>query len=705
MGFNADALVFTLNENGSSSDVLVTAISMSDLTAGNPITPRQTDVSGFSIRPTCMHDSVAGDPMWLIESTAGSDNKISVIRMDNVLSASPTFTTTSLSVNPYLGTVQPLQPDGTGLAPSSGNGALWTHILKAGEFNNTIVACDQVSVSSTEDDARWYQIDVSGATPTLADQGNVSAGDNTYVVFPSIDINAQGDIGMTYLQSGTGTGQFMSMYITGRVPSDAAGTMETSVLVQAGAANSTDGREGDLSGINVDTTPIAVTAAANQSAVEGASKALDLGSFADSEGNFWAANEFAATGGSWGTSIGQFTLGQGPWNVDVNWGDGTPHATFSTSTVGSLGTLSHTFAEERTYTVTVTVTNTATSHSDSKTYQVTVSDPAVTPTGGFSLTTARGAPLCDVTVATFIDPGGAEPNPSDPSGVHYTADIDWGDGTPSSAGEIGFSGSPGSKTDAFTITGDHTYVGNGTYTIKITIHHESATDVMTTSTATVKSIAIGQGPCDSNTLLIGGTLGADKIRVTPQSSSGDVQVLINSEPAVIVSASSFSSIAIYAQAGDDDVQVDSSVNRTVFEFGGDGNDRLKGGGGNSLLVGGAGNDKLTGSSTLSVLIGGAGADTITAQGTGDLVIAGLVDFDDPTNCDNNPKLCDLLHAWADPTHTYNQRAAAVAALLAGHVSNDGAVDTLNGGPGLDLFYLSAGDVLKGNQKGEIIVTI
>src|SRR4051812_49554403 len=28
------------------------------------------------------------------------------------------------------------------------------------------------SVSATEDDARWYRINVSGATPTLADQGN-----------------------------------------------------------------------------------------------------------------------------------------------------------------------------------------------------------------------------------------------------------------------------------------------------------------------------------------------------------------------------------------------------------------------------------------------------------------------------------------------------------------------------------------------------
>jgi hypothetical protein len=39
---------------------------------------------------------------------------------------------------------------------------------------------------------------VSGATPTVKDQGTVSAGNYTYFLFPSIDINANGDIGRDY---------------------------------------------------------------------------------------------------------------------------------------------------------------------------------------------------------------------------------------------------------------------------------------------------------------------------------------------------------------------------------------------------------------------------------------------------------------------------------------------------------------------------
>src|SRR5207245_843839 len=48
-----------------------------------------------------------------------------------------------------------------------------------------------------------------------------------------------------------------------------------------------------------------------------------------------------------------------PWAVDVNWGDGTPHTTFNTSTQGALGTQNHTYADNTPggYTVTVKVTD------------------------------------------------------------------------------------------------------------------------------------------------------------------------------------------------------------------------------------------------------------------------------------------------------------------------------------------------------------
>jgi hypothetical protein len=170
---------------------------------------------------------------------------------------------------------------------------------------------------------------------------------------------------MSYMEAGR-FGPFLSVYVTGRLPGDAAGTMETPMLVQAGATNyhdqSSTGAAGYLSGISVDT-----------------------------DGTFWISNEFANRdlAANWGTAIANFTIsgpapavaasqnvlqriGQqvslgsftdanpacvGSWTVTVNWGDGTPNILFLTSRHGSLGSQRHTYAKQASYTLTVTVTD------------------------------------------------------------------------------------------------------------------------------------------------------------------------------------------------------------------------------------------------------------------------------------------------------------------------------------------------------------
>jgi PKD domain/Matrixin len=208
-----------------------------------------------------------------------------------------------------------------------------------------------------------------------------------------------------------------------------------------------------------------LTPPADQSSNEGASQTFSLGSFIDPNA--------------------------GPWSVDVNWNDGTPDTTFSMSSPGTIPPKSHTYGEEGTYTVTETVTNSGNGQSDSKTFKVTVNDPAVVqvlPAAGVGA--MEGAPFTGKSLAQFTDPGGAEPNSFDPSGTiadHYkVVSIDWGDGTPSdtTSGSIVFSGSPGSTTDPFTVSGDHTYGEEGNYTIQVVIDHEGV-DTTLTSTATV----------------------------------------------------------------------------------------------------------------------------------------------------------------------------------------------------------------------------
>ncbi len=210
-------------------------------------------------------------------------------------------------------------------------------------------------------------------------------------------------------------------------------------------------------------TPPTVTPPADQTSIEGASHLFDLGLFSDPDG--------------------------GPWSVNVNWGDGTPDTTFTVTSPGPLPSKNHKYREEGPYTVTIAVTDTLDGQSDSKTFAVNVSDPPVVASGGFSFDANVGTDTGPQTLATFTDPGGAEPNASDPtpptSTGHYTASIDWGDGT-NSPGTI-TPLTPSSPTQVFTVTGNHTYTMESPvsgFNVVTTIDHEGVTS-MATSTAIV----------------------------------------------------------------------------------------------------------------------------------------------------------------------------------------------------------------------------
>src|SRR5262249_17371949 len=107
---------------------------------------------------------------------------------------------------------------------------------------------------------------------------------------------------------------------------------------------------------------------------------------------------------------------------------------------------------------------------------LSLTDPALIAAGN-SITLVRGT--CPTqTLATFTDPGGAEPNLFDggPLGNHYTATVHWGDGTPDEMVNITYNGVPldDRQTNTFTVSGNHDYTTNGAYTITVTIHHEGA---------------------------------------------------------------------------------------------------------------------------------------------------------------------------------------------------------------------------------------
>jgi hypothetical protein len=204
-------------------------------------------------------------------------------------------------------------------------------------------------------------------------------------------------------------------------------------------------------------TPPTVTPPADQTSVEGASHVFGLGSFTDPDG--------------------------GPWSVDINWGDGTSDTTFNANAPGSLGSKTHKYGEEGLYTVTITVTDTLIDQSDSATFTVNVSDPPVVASGGFSFDANIFIDTGTQTLATFTDPGGAEPNDFDPipptSAGHYTASISWGDGTtPGAISPL----TPTSPSQVFTVAGNHIYTIQSPvsgFNVVTTIDHEGVISTAT----------------------------------------------------------------------------------------------------------------------------------------------------------------------------------------------------------------------------------
>jgi hypothetical protein len=209
-------------------------------------------------------------------------------------------------------------------------------------------------------------------------------------------------------------------------------------------------------------------------------------------------------------------------------------------------------------------------------------------------------------------------------------------------------------------------------------------------------------------LVVTGTPGNDKILFNPGAGNGStVKAVVND-----VAPGTFSPtgrLIAYGGAGDDDIQVAGGITLPAWLYGGDGNDRLKGGGGNNVLLGGAGDDQLLGGAGRNLLIGGLGADQLVGSKSDDLLIAG------PTAFDANVAALNAIMAEWTSARSFAARVANLSGSGSGPRANgnvfllasgpgatvfdDGAVDQLQGAAGTDWYFanLSGGvtDVING----------
>jgi len=286
IGWNADAHVFTVNMFefnffGIYDHLSVLTVDKSTVLDADPATftvyHADRDTSHFTMAPATMHGSLPGDPMYFVEDVRDGSH-VRVVKMTNILSATPTFSDTEIAVDPFTVEVGGAYGGPDADQPGGVVEANDPRMLNAEWRDNHLVATHAAATGDSDVHAIWYEFDTSG-TPTLLQQGMIDPAPGVDTYYPAIAIAQGGALGLTYMQSSPT--EFMSVYVTARSPGDAAGAMQAPVLVKAGEGTYGGSRAGDYAGISVD--PV--------------------------DNSFWAVNEWARTptNAFWGTWVANFT--------------------------------------------------------------------------------------------------------------------------------------------------------------------------------------------------------------------------------------------------------------------------------------------------------------------------------------------------------------------------------------------------------------
>jgi len=289
VGGNAEALLVSMNMSrfippGSAifDHVQTLAIDRKSLLDRDPktLTSYSADFQTpyFNTVATMMHDAGPGEAAWLVSEDHIAQNSLHLVRMTDVLTSKPTFTSYTIPVRQFdINAPNADQPSGSGTIQTCRY-----RMVDANWRDGRLVTAHD-SRSGNVDHLRWYDIDTTADPPALIEQGEIDPGPDVFAYCGAIDINANGDLGLTYVESSAR--EYMSMYVTGRSVADPAGTLQDPVAVAPGQVAVQTLVAGFHAGIGVD--PLDGT-------------------------TFWAVNVYQPRDGTrWWTWVSAFSLDSG----------------------------------------------------------------------------------------------------------------------------------------------------------------------------------------------------------------------------------------------------------------------------------------------------------------------------------------------------------------------------------------------------------
>jgi hypothetical protein len=299
VGGNAEALLISMNMyrftppgSGNFDHVQTLAIDRKSLLDKDPdtLTSYSADYQTpyFNTVATMMHDPGPDAPIWLVSEDHSAQNSLHLVRMTDVLTDTPTFTSYTVPVNRFdINAPNADQPGGAGSIQT----CRFRMVDAAWRDGRLVTAHD--SKSGNVDHLRWYDIDTTGDAPVLIQEGEIDPGPDVFTYCGAVDLAANGDLGLTYVQSSAK--EYMSMYVTGRSLADPPGTMEDPADVAPGQVPVQSLSAGFHAGIGVD--PLDGT-------------------------TFWAVNVFQPRSGSWWTWVAAFGLDGGGGSPGIGAGGG-----------------------------------------------------------------------------------------------------------------------------------------------------------------------------------------------------------------------------------------------------------------------------------------------------------------------------------------------------------------------------------------------
>jgi hypothetical protein len=255
-----------------------------------------------------------------------------------------------------------------------------------------------------------------------------------------------------------------------------------------------------------------------------------------------------------------------------------------------------------------------------------------------------------------------------------------------------FWGDPSGPTNAGNLGGiGDKVIGNVSF-----IPWATSSDCTLFSSSNSGSVTLVTDPCDptQKALVIIGTNGNDDIDIRRVDDTNLIEVDIDSltfdfHQTYNPSTLHIDRFIVYGLNGDDHITVDNNVTIDAWVFAGNGENHIKVGGGNNVVVGGSGENQIDGGIKRDLLIAGRGSAVINGHGGDDILIGGYTDYDH-----NLTALCAIMKEWTS-TASYATRVGHLMhgggmngsfLLNTSTVHDNGAVDVLHGNEGMSLFF-------------------